>query len=64
MTSAERKEPGGGLSQEAIQEMEKYGVKRVTADIFFVGSYRYTNLDDAIAQAKRQQHSGGKSWPS
>lgn len=40
---------------ETLQEMAKYGVVRVPVDTFHVGGYRYTNLADAIAQAKRVQ---------
>ena len=38
-----------------IDEMEvaRLGIKRVQADIFLWGEYRYTNLRDAIAAAKR-----------
>lgn len=35
-------------------EMAKYGIARVSIDVFFYKEYRYTNLEDAIAQAKRQ----------
>jgi len=33
--------------------LKKYGIKRVPVDYFHVGAFRYSNLDDAIAQAKR-----------
>ena len=36
-------------------QMATYGITRVPVDYFHVGKYRYTNLDDAIAEAKRQQ---------
>ncbi|WP_169566751.1 hypothetical protein [Sneathiella limimaris] len=36
-------------------EMAKYGIKRVPVDYFFFGKYRYSNLKDALAQAKRNQ---------
>jgi len=35
-------------------EMARLGIKRVQADIFAWGEYRYTNLRDAIAAAKRE----------
>ena len=35
------------------EEMQKYGIKRVSADYFHVGRYRYSDLNDAMAQAKR-----------
>jgi hypothetical protein len=34
--------------------MAKYGITRVPTDYFHYKEYRYTSLDDAIAQAKRQ----------
>lgn len=35
------------------EEMAKYGIIRTQVDYFHCGNYRYTNLEDAIAQAKR-----------
>ncbi len=37
----------------AAQAMREYGVKRIPVDYFHVGGYRYTDMKDAIAQAKR-----------
>ena len=45
------KEPGSEIEQ----EMVKYGITRVPIDYFYLGNFRYTNLDDAIAEAKRQR---------
>jgi len=36
-----------------VQEMVTYGIKRVPVDYYHYGDFRYTNLADAIAQAKR-----------
>ena len=55
MPSADRKESCPTISAEAAEEMAKYGITRVPVDYFFYGDFRYTNLKDAIAQAKRQQ---------
>ena len=33
--------------------MMKNGITNVPIDCFHVGDYKYTNLEDAIAQAKR-----------
>jgi len=33
--------------------MVQYGITRVPADSFHLGEWRYSNLDDAIAQARR-----------
>ena len=38
-------------------EMEKYGIKCVHVPTYLYRSFRYTNLDDAIAQAKRDKKS-------
>jgi hypothetical protein len=34
-------------------ELARLGIKRIEADIFLWGDYRYSNLRDAIAAAKR-----------
>lgn len=41
------------LGGEAGEAMAKYGIIRVRVDNFYYGAFRYTNLDDAIAEAKR-----------
>jgi hypothetical protein len=35
--------------------MATYGITRVPVDYFHVGKYRYTTLEDAIAEAQRRQ---------
>jgi len=35
------------------KELEKYGIRHFAVDCFHYRQYRYTNLADAIAQAKR-----------
>lgn len=35
--------------------MAEYAITRVPSDYFHVGGYRYTSLQDAAAQAKRQR---------
>jgi len=47
-----------GLDSEAVEAMAKYGVSRAQLDQFFYGGYRYTNLADAIAEAKRHPPAG------
>ncbi len=39
-------------------ELAKYGIVRVPGDHFVYGDYRYTRLEDAIAEAKRHPASG------
>jgi hypothetical protein len=41
------------LSVEARQNMETYGITRVPTDSFRYREFRYMNLRDALAQAKR-----------
>jgi hypothetical protein len=42
------------LTEEAIKEMLELGIERVSVDYFYFKEYRYTDLNDAVAQAKRQ----------
>lgn len=35
------------------EEMARYGITRVPVDYYHYGVFRYTNLGDAVAQAKR-----------
>lgn len=44
---------GGSLRLPASPE--SLGVTRIVSETFAVGRYRYTNLADAIAQARRTQ---------
>ena len=55
MTSAGHGAGGPTVGQEAVEQMARYGITRVPADHFLCEGYRYTNLDDAIAQAKRRR---------
>jgi hypothetical protein len=49
---------GAGLGSEVVEEMAKYGIKCAQISQFFYGGYRYTNLADAIAEAKRHPQAG------
>ena len=55
MVSAEQKDPGQDLSDDELRDMEKHGITRSKVSYFHCGAYRYTNLKDAIAEAKRQK---------
>jgi hypothetical protein len=55
MPSADRKESCPTINPEVAEEMAKYGITRVPVDYFFYGNFRYTNLKDAMAQAKRER---------
>ena len=57
MTSADGEEASAAFSPEAAEEMAKYGITRVPVDYFHFGVFRYTNLEDAVAEAKRDQGS-------
>lgn len=35
------------------ETLVKHGITRVSVDHFYTGGFHYTNVDDAIAQAKR-----------
>ena len=37
----------------SVALMVQYGITRVPADTFHFGEWRYSNLDDAIAHARR-----------
>lgn len=41
------------LDQGTEQEMARLGIVRVPADYFRYRDFRYTNLQDALAQARR-----------
>jgi hypothetical protein len=45
------------------EQMTKYGITRKTVDVFHHGEYRYSNLGDAIAQAKRVAAEPGSPGP-
>ena len=54
MPSPGREEKSPPTNSEIAEAMAKYGIARVPVDYFHYGEFRYTNLDDAIAQAIRQ----------
>jgi hypothetical protein len=58
MTSADPEKASLDFSPKAAEDMAKYGITRVPVDYFHYGKYRYTNLEDAVAEAKREQGSG------
>jgi hypothetical protein len=53
--SAARQSGSATHSPEAEAEMERLGITRVPVDYFHWQEFRYTNLNDAIAQAKMAQ---------
>jgi hypothetical protein len=53
-TSSQRKEDPP-VAVDMADQMATHGITRVPVDYFHVGKFRYSNLDDAIAEAKRQK---------
>jgi hypothetical protein len=62
MPAPDRKEINPAINSEAAEAMAKYGIARVPVDYFHYKEFRYTNLDDAIAEATRQ-NAATKSRP-
>lgn len=58
MTSTHHDKASTGSHSEASEKMNKYGITCVSADYFHLGQYRYSRLEDAIAEAKRQLAKG------
>jgi hypothetical protein len=54
MRPANYREASPSTGDKAAEDMAKYGITRVSTDYFYYKEYRYTSVDDAIAQAKRQ----------
>ena len=51
--------------EESDAEAEaRYGIVRVPADRFEIGGYRYTNVADAISEAKRRESKAGRHEPA
>ena len=63
MRATDRKEINPTINPEAAEAMAKYGITRVPVDYFHYKEFRYTNLDDAIAQATGQNGSATISIP-
>lgn len=58
MTSTRHDKASAGSHSEVAKEMGKYGIACVPVDYFHLGQHRYTHLEDAIAEAKRQLTKG------
>lgn len=58
MVSSEHEKPHLPLNPESSDELDKFGITRVPVDYFHYKDYRYTNLSDAVAQAKRDRALG------
>ncbi|PAX08837.1 hypothetical protein [Sphingomonas lenta] len=53
MTSSTPAEPSHVAHDDMEAALKQHGIVRVPADTFHYGGYRYTNIKDAIAEAKR-----------
>ena len=49
----------GESAAEVDGQLKRWGIARVPADHFEYGGYRYTNLNDAVAEAKRRAPGDG-----
>lgn len=49
--------PQSNDEKDLERQMREFGVKRVPVDYFHIDGFRYTDLKDAIAQAKRMRAS-------
>lgn len=54
MTAIDDNETATGPTPAEREQMHKYGIRRVPTAYFVYRAYRYTNLADALAQAKRK----------
>lgn len=58
MASKDIEETSPAVSPQATEEMAKHGIARAPVDYFYYGGFRYTNLEDAVAEAKRHPRAG------
>lgn len=52
MPAIDSNDSGGSPTPAEVQEMQKYGVRRIPTAYYVYRAYRYANLADALAQAK------------
>lgn len=55
MTGATQSGTRHAETLDELDEMARFGIARVPVDRFHFREFRYTNLKDAIAEAKRQE---------
>jgi|GEM_PF-1042588 len=56
MSSKNVNDTNPDLRAAEAEQMRKYGITCVPVNFFHYREFRYANLTDAIAQAKRDQH--------
>jgi len=55
MTYSQHCEERPTIVADIADQMATYGITRVPVDYFHIGQFRYSNLEDAIAEARRRQ---------
>lgn len=50
--------PPEATPEAAEAELRRHGISRIATEHFEYGGYRYTNLKDALAQARRRPEDG------
>ena len=50
-----------GNEDSAAGKLERDGISRTSADQFEIGGYRYSSLNDAVAEAGRRERKGGSA---
>jgi hypothetical protein len=54
-TALPTEDAGDAMNKAERETMERNGITRVPAAVYLVGPYRYSNLPDALAEAKRRE---------
>ncbi|WIM12923.1 MAG: hypothetical protein OJF58_003886 [Enhydrobacter sp.] len=55
MTYSQHSEERPTIAADIADQVAAYGITRVPVDYFHVGEFRYSNPEDAIAEARRQR---------
>jgi len=53
MSNLNQEQSSPQTEKQQVEALKKQGITRVPIDYFHIGEYRYTSLDDAVAEAKR-----------
>tara|TARA_R110001592_G_scaffold129761_6_gene342499 strand:+ start:575 stop:751 length:177 start_codon:yes stop_codon:yes gene_type:complete len=53
MKNMDRKKPTKAEFISEAEEMAAHGITKITVEYYCIGTYRYTNLEGAVAQAQR-----------
>lgn len=55
MTLGYIQEPSLAAIPAAIEDMARFGIRKISLDYFYYGKYGYPDLKDAIAQARKDE---------